>query len=251
MVDERSNTLTNDLLVKQYLIRKPPSQEELLKAAEYHFSTSKNFRLAYGFAKHLVEDFHAGFPARFLVAQSAQRLDFFRTRTAYLQELIRTYPDSSAAVKEYVDDKLNETVQSTTFVRTFPIDNIVDMSPRQQFKDTVSQVTHWIRMAYMYFRNSQLHHADSLCRHVEPLIRANDKLGDAVPLETYYNTYAATNFFLGDIQSAIDHLAPLILTNAQSPTVRNLGRRINWRLRLREQRNGPEAIDESVRGPAR
>jgi hypothetical protein len=138
-------------------------------------------------------------------------------------------------------------MQSTTFVRTFPIDNIVDMSPRQQFKDTVSQVTHWIRMANMYFRNGQLHHADSLCRKIEPLVRANEKLGDAVPLEMYYNTYAATSFFLGDIQSAIDHLAPLILTDAESPTVRSLGRRINWKLHLQEQHEGSGVTDESVR----
>jgi spermidine synthase len=235
--DERRNMLTRDLLVKQYLTRRSPSEEELYDTAEFFFSVSIHYRIAYGIAKHLVKDLHAGAPARFLLAQASQKLDINQPRTPFLREVLRISPQVSTALAQYTDDMLNEAIQSSTFLKTFPLDSIVAMIPQAQVQDTVAQVARLIRIADLYLRNSELRQADSVCKQIEPLVRRSDSLGNAVPLATFYQTSAATKLFLGDIQSAIDHLAPLILTKAESPDVRNIGRRIQWRLQLQEDTN--------------
>jgi spermidine synthase/tetratricopeptide (TPR) repeat protein len=234
--DERFDTLSN-LFLKDFIKTNRINDNELLSAARYHYSKSKNFRLAYAYSRYVGELNPKSYEPNFLSLQAKEKLYFNDAAKNELESLLRIFPDSSILLNRYANILLNENLNATNSIHIYELAEIEKKFLKAVQTDTLSKVKLYIQLAAVFLKNSELDKAIEYCKKAENIFKDRKDILPLVSLSDFYYTYATASMHMNDYEKVIEYFLQLINSNPNHPQKELLRRRLDWRLKLQDQTN--------------
>ncbi len=226
--DEKFDTLSNSLFVKEYIKKFPPDKNQMINAINYNLNTNVNIRYAFGLSKHLIELYPKDYTANILYSKSYKKLGLASSGSTTFDKLISLFPDSVQVVKDFNNRVILENTNATTFLKTFSIKKEVDAFIKTTKPENIPLVNVYLQVAKDYLQNSEYDKAEEICMRVESIIRANPEIIKSIDAESYFYYGAVAALQMKDIERVIGYYSALINFNGNFNDIFHLRRLISW-----------------------
>lgn len=228
--DEKFDAYDNRLLLADYINVYPPSDDEIMNAAEYHYITTLNKRFTYGLTKTLLENGNSDFTPRhfYLKSLNAMNLDSYKKNA--LLKLMSEHPDSTNYKRDYLNIVVKENVNATNMLNVFSIEEESDQFIEITADDSVSMGKLYIQLARNYLLNSEIDLAEIYCGKAVELIDDYPDIIDEIPLAELYYNYAVVNSLKNNFELTFEYYYKLLNTNSGFDRLPILRRLVAWKL---------------------
>lgn len=229
--DEKFDTLSNSLLIKDFVAGYHPNKNEFINAIEYNLNTNVNSRFAYGLSKYLRELYPTDYKTNLLFSKSFKKISIISSSPAVLEKLIILFPDSSQIIKDYNNEMILEKTNATTFLKLFSIKEEARAFIKTTKPDRVSMAAVYLQLAKIYLLNGEYSSAENLCARVEKILRENPSLINSIDAESYYYFGAVSALYRNDIEKVIGYFFALVNLNRNFDDIFHLRRLMAWQIR--------------------
>jgi hypothetical protein len=229
--DEKFDTLSNSLLIKEYFRSHHPTKNDFINAIEYSLNTTLNSRFAYGLSKYLLELYPADYQINLLFAKSIKKLGITNSATAVLGRLISSFKDSMQIIKDYSNEMILEKTNATTFLKLYSINEEARAFINSTKSDSVSKAAVYLQLAKIFLLNGEYSAAEDMCARVENILRANPTLLKSIDAESYYYFGAVSSLYKDDIEKVIGYFFALVNLNRGFDDIFHLRRLMEWYIR--------------------
>lgn len=227
--DEKFDTLSNSLLIKDFVAGYHPNKNEIINAIEYNLNTNVNSRFAYGLSKYLKELYPTDYQTNLLFSKSLKKINITSFSPALLEKLIVLFPDSAQIIKDYNNEMILEKTNATTFLKLFSIKEEAGTFIKTTKPDSVSMVAVYLQLAKIYLLNGEYSSAENLCARVEKILRENPNLIKSIDAESYYYFGAVSALYRNDVEKVIGYFFALVNLNRNFEDIFHLRRLMAWR----------------------
>ena len=229
--DEKFDTLSNSLLIKNFVAVDPPNKDDIINAIEYNLNTNVNSRFAYGLSKYLRELYPTDYRTNLLFSKSFKKLGITNSSTAVLEKLIALFPDSAEIIKDYGNETILEKTNATTFLKLYSIKEEASAFIKTAKPDSVSKVAVYLQLSKIYLLNGEYSSAENLCARIEKILRDNPKLINSIDAENYYYLGAVSALYRNDIEKVVGYFFALTNLNRNFNDTFHLRRLMAWQIR--------------------
>ena len=229
--DERFDTLSTGLLVKDYVKLFPPSQKEMINAAEYALNTSKSARFAYGISKYLLGDYPDDYSINEIYSKAYEALGIYNIRIPSLEKLIKLYPDSSNSINELNNLRLLQDINASTFLKVFSIKELGDEFQKIAVPDSLSKTKVMIQLAKAYLQNGEMQWAKALIDTAETYLTGSPALAKQLKMDDYYYVSSMTALYYKENEKLFKNYLALLNTNPKYESLLKLRRSVSWYLK--------------------
>jgi spermidine synthase/MFS family permease len=226
--DERLDTISNGLFIKEYYKLFPPTYDEIMKTANYHFKQTNNYSFSYALSSLLTENMQS-YESKYLSILTEEKLNISSSNLFLLDELVASYPDSVQIVFDYHNALIEKKISQTSFLKVYDIKESADKLVKRLSGNTINVATNKIKIAKLYFQNSQFDQAFNICIEVDTMLTKEPNLGKSIPLDDYCYIYSLSSLYLGKYDMAFSYLVSLFTINNNYPLKDFLFRKIDWR----------------------
>ncbi len=231
--DERLDTVSNGLLIKDYIKKHAVTIPELQNTVSYHTNRTKVVRFAYGLAKHLNEiDTSALSKKLFVDAKENFTLD--KNRYWFFEKLHNDLPTAKEIKKDYLDAAILEKINSTTFLHVFSLKKEAGQLLLLQEKDSVSQTRINIQLAKSYFYNGEYESAHKHISLAENLILNNITMKQKINIDNYLYYNSMISLYRKDFERVFVNYMALTNKNSSYSNLNILRRTTQWVLNNKE-----------------
>ncbi|MCX6169604.1 MAG: fused MFS/spermidine synthase [Ignavibacteriales bacterium] len=228
--DEKFDTLSNSLLIKDFVASYHPTKDDFINAIEYNLNTNVNNRFAYGLSKYLRELYPTDYKANLLYSKSFNKLGITNSSTAALEKLIVLFPDSAQIIKDYNNQEILEKTNATSFLKLYSIKEEASAFIKTTKPDSVSMVAVYLQLAKIYLLNGEYSSAENLCARVEKILRENPSLIKLIDTESYYYYGAVSALYRNDVEKVIGYFFALTNLNRNFDDIFHLRRLMAWQI---------------------
>lgn len=230
--DEKFDTLSSGLYIKEYAKKYPPQKNDLLNTIDYALNTSKNYRFAFGLSKYLKELFPNDYQTNLLYSFANEKLEIINARRSSLEHLINLFPDSLQVNKDYNNILLNEKSNASTFLHVFSIKNESISFIGTTKPDSASRLSVYIQLAKAFLQNSEILNADEMLIISENYLRRSPLLINSVKADDFYYVGAAINLYKKEYEKVIGYYLALVNYNSNYENLFRLRKLVSWRLKM-------------------
>ncbi|MHB8929467.1 MAG: fused MFS/spermidine synthase [Melioribacteraceae bacterium] len=229
--DEKFDTLSNSILIKDFVAENHPNKDDIINAIEYNLNTNVNNRFAYGLSKYLRELYPTDYKTNLLFSKSFKKLGITNSSTAVLEKLIALFPDSAEIIKDYNNEAILEKTNATTFLKLYSIKDEASAFIKTAKPESVSRVAVYLQLARIYLLNGEYSSAEDLCARVEKILRDNPNLISSIDTENYYYLGAVSALYRNDIEKVLGYFVALTNLNRNFNDTFHLRRLMAWQIR--------------------
>jgi len=234
--DEKFDTLSNSLLIKDFIKNRPVRKDEILDAVKYNLKYSLNFRYCFGLSRYLREKYPDDYETNYYYAISLEKFGLLNQTTPILEKISASFPDSIQNKIKYYDALILEKINATTFIKFSSISSevnyIISVSP----KDSVSVIRMLSKYATVYRKNSDYINAQYLCDKIEQYTINNKNLLKHINSEEFFFTGALANFYQDDYQKVYSYYLSLMNSRADTDNLIRMRRLIEWWIKNKSSR---------------
>jgi hypothetical protein len=137
LFDEKFDTLSNGLFVKEYVKKYPPDKNNIVNTINYNLNKNVNSRFAFGLSKYLLEKYPVDYTTNLLFSKSYKKLGLASSGATTLEKLISLFPDSVQVIKDYNNESVLEKTNATTFMKLFSLRKEADAFIRTTKPDSI------------------------------------------------------------------------------------------------------------------
>jgi hypothetical protein len=226
--DEKFDTLSNSLLIKDLVKSRPVQKEEVLNAVKYSLKYMHNFRYCFALTRNLREQYPDDFETNHFYAVSLENFGILNQTTALLEKNSSIYPDSIQCRIDYYNALILEKINSTTFLKCCPISNEVNYLISSSVKDSVAVLKILYRFATVYRKNSDYKNAQDLCTRIEQYTLNNKNLLKYINLEEFFFTGTLVNFYQHNYEKVYPYYLALMSSPGVTDNLIRLRRLLAW-----------------------
>ncbi len=231
--DEKFDTLSSGLLIKDFIKHNIPTKNDVINAFNYQLNELKNYRFSYGLARYL-NNLHPGDETSertLLTILSAINIE--SPRKPILNKLIEQSPDSLQYIKDYNNILLNENMNATSFLKIFSIDNQASAFIKNTKPDSVSILSVYIQLAKAYYENSEFPQSKKLIQRSEKMLAADTSLirNPKVSMDDYFFVHSILSWYDNDPEAVFVNYLALINHNPSYYNLFKLRRLVSWGLK--------------------
>lgn len=228
--DEKFDTLNSGLLVKDYIKKNQISNSEFVDAINFHLQHSKNYRFAYGLARLLYERDNSNSFAAEIKSQLEDKLNLIKYNTSDLIINHQKFPQSQKLAENFANQILSENINSTNFMKIFPINQAESILIKYHNSDPLSDFKLYSKLAVVSLQNSEYKKAFDYCIKAEKIFQQNPDLFNQTDLSEYFYTFALSAIYLNEFGKVIEYFIQLINYNQNYPSKKFLSKRIEWKV---------------------
>ncbi|MCF8240056.1 MAG: fused MFS/spermidine synthase [Melioribacteraceae bacterium] len=226
--DEKFDTLSNSLLIKDYkFIDDSANNRAVLNSALYHFNTTKNYRFVYGLLGYLIDRNYSSEEIHRTFLDAGNFLGI----NTLLSENNKLNTENLVYKRELLNELMKKYLNETNFLRVKKINEIADGFLQLVQRDTIEQIKFDLSLAQNFLQNTQYAEADSLCAEITKLVMANNNLATHINLGDYYYTYAMVSLFMGNYQITFENYMNLLNVNPNYDELNRLRRWVSYTFR--------------------
>jgi spermidine synthase len=226
--DDKLDTIKNGLFLKKYAELYPPTSEELIKTASYHFQQTNNFRFSYALTSYLPDNAQ-NYESKYLAIHSEEKLGISSSKILALNELIAFYPDSVQIIFDYNNELINKRINQTSFLKIYDIKKYTDKLLTNTSSNSVRLATNKIKIAELFLQNSQYYQAFNICVEIDSMLSKDADLGKLIPVDDYCYVYSMASLNIGRYDLAFNYLVSLVTINTNYQMKDYALRKVNWR----------------------
>ena len=226
--DEKLDTLNNRLYIKNYVKENFPTKEDILGAALYHRSVTKNYQFCYGLTKYLESESLNNYESDVLSAVTYKDFKLNNIRSIMHEKLAEKYPESIVIHEEYLNDILSETTTASTFLKIFSMKDISKEFIRISAGKTDAIPYVYLQVAEGLLSNSEIISAFIVSTRLEKWLNRNPKVIRNFPMDRFFYTYARTLAYLKYTKKYSAIYSQLLQKYPNSPLLSSLKRRTEW-----------------------
>lgn len=230
--DEKFDTLTRNLLVKQFYNNNIPTNEDILNCIEFHHNKTKNYRLAYGLSKYLLTKDKSNLNATLKRFLNEGELNLFKYNIKDLDYAYSIHNNSNQLAGMLANQLLTENVNASNFMKVFSIDEAEKILLSHHNSEKLSDLRFFIQLATVFLKNSQPDKAIEYCYKAEEILKNNPQLIDKYDLSEFYYTFATSALYLDNYEKVIEYFIQLLNYNQSYEPKKILSKKIEWRVRL-------------------
>ncbi|OGV21938.1 MAG: hypothetical protein A3J84_04740 [Ignavibacteria bacterium RIFOXYA2_FULL_37_17] len=232
LFDEKFDTLSSGLYIKEYVKKYPPQKSDLLNTINYAMAVSNNYRFAFGLSKHLKEIFPNDYQANLQYSLAYERLGIVNARLLSLEKLVYLFPDSLQINKDYNNILLNEKINASTFLHVFSIKSESDSFIETTKPDSVSRLSVYIQLAKAFLQNSEFQNAEEMLAVSEKLLKGSPTLIKSVKSDDFYYAGAMINLYKKEYEKVFGYYMALINHNPNYENLFRLRKLVTWHLKM-------------------
>ena len=230
--DEKFDTLSSDLYIKEYAKKYPPQKNDLLNTIDYALNTSKNYRFAFGLSKYLKELFPNDYQTNLLYSIAYEKLGIINARFSSLERLVNLYPDSLQINKDFNNILLNEKSNASTFLHVFSIKNESNSFVGTTKRDSISRLRVYIQLAKAFLQNSEIPNAKEMLTISENYLNRSPLLIKSVKADDFYYVGALINLYKKEYEKVIGYYLALVNYNYNYENLFRLRKLVAWHLKM-------------------
>ncbi len=228
--DEKFDTLSNGLLVKEYIKKNQISNSDIEDAINFHLRHSMNYRFAYGLARLLYEKDNSNSFAAGIKSQLEDKLNIIKYNTSDLIINHQKFPQSQKLAENFANQILSENINSTNFMKIFPISQAESILIKYHNIDPLSDFKLYSQLAVVSLQNSEYKKAFDYCIRAEKIFQQNPDLFNQSDLSEYFYTFALSAIYLNEYGKVVEYFIQLVNYNQNYPSKKFLSKRIEWRV---------------------
>lgn len=237
--DEKFDTLNSGLLIKDYIKNNSVQTSEIIDAINFHLRHSKNLRFAYGLARLLTEKDKSNYFAAEVRTQLEDKLKIIKYNTSDLFKNYQKFSNSKKLAENLANQILSENINSTNFMKVFPINEAEEILLKHHQSDAKSDFKLYSQLAIASLQNSEIKKSFDYCIKAEKIFQSNPDLLNELDLSEYFHTFALSALHLNEYGEVIEYFIQLINYNQNYPSKKFLSKRIEWKVnqdkRLKEK----------------
>jgi len=226
--DEKFDTLSNSLLVKDFLKNYRVQKNEIINAIKYNLKYSNNFRYCFGLARYLKEKYPDDYESNYYYAVSLEKFNILNQTTPVLERISLLYPDSTKNKIEYYNALILEKINATTFIKNNPINNEVNFIISASLTDSVTVIKVLSKFATVYRKNSDYINSQYLCDRIEQYTLNNKNLLKYINLEEFFYTGALANLYQHNFEKVYSYYIALMNSPSTTDNLFRMRRLIAW-----------------------
>jgi hypothetical protein len=230
--DEKFDTLSNSLLVKDFLKNHLVQKNEIINAVKYNLKYSNNFRYCFGLARYLREMYPDDYETNYYYALSLEKFSLLNQATPVLERISLLYPDSIKNKIEYYNALILEKINATTFIKCNPINNEVNFIISASSMDSVTVIKVLSKFATVYRKNSDYINAQYLCDRIEQYTLNNKNLLKYINFEEFFFTGALANFYQGNYEKVYSYYIALMNSLGTTDNLFRMRRLLAWWVKI-------------------
>jgi len=235
--DEKFDTLNQNLIVKQFVKQYKPDFNEIKNAIEYHINKTNNYRFAYSLANYLLETYGENNWVFETKAQLEEKLGIIKIDISDLEKALNQLPDAKALKRFYSNQMLIKTLNSSSFMRIYSLENIEKIYLQTLSTDTVKLISSYQTLAFSFLKNSEPTKALKYCELIENIITKNPSYVEKINLSDYFFVYANVGFLLNKYDKVIEKFISLINYNPNYELKPYLSKKIEWYVKEMRKRS--------------
>jgi spermidine synthase len=231
--DEKFDTLSNSLLVKDFAKSQVVQKNEIIDAVKYNLKYSYNYRYCFGLTRYLKEIYPDDYETNYYYAVALEKLGLLNQTTPILEKLSFSYPDSIQNKIKYYNALILEKINATTFIKSFSIKDEVNFIISSTPKDSVKVIKTLSGYAVIYQKNSDYKNAQSLCDRVEQYSLNNKNLLKYINLEEFFYTGVIANLYENNYEKVYSYYLALINSPTTTDNLIRMRRLLSWWVKVR------------------
>jgi spermidine synthase len=235
--DEKFDTLSNSLLVKDFLKNHLVQKNEIINAIKYNLKFSNNFRYCFGLARYLREKYPDDYESNYYYAVSLEKFSILNQVTPVLERISLLYPDSIKNKIEYYNALILEKINATTFIKSNPINNEVNFIISASSMDSVTVIKVLSKFATVYRKNSDYINAQYLCDRIEQYTLNNKNLLKYINLEEFFFTGALANLYQRNFEKVYSYYIALMNSHCTTDNLFRMRRLLAWWVKINNSGN--------------
>lgn len=228
--DEKLDTLSNGLFIKDYAKTFPLTRDEILSAANLHFDQTNNYRFSYALT-NFIPPTAQNYESKYLSILSEQKLGISSSGVMGLHEILGAYPDSIQIIFDYYNALISKKLNQSSFLKVYDIKEYTNKLLENLSANPVSIATNKIKIAKLFFQNSQFQEAFNMCVEVDSMLSNSPDLGKAIPIDDYCYVYSMSSLYLQKYDMAFSYLISLITINNNYYLKDYALRKVDWRMK--------------------
>jgi len=229
--DERLDTVSRGLFIKDYIKQNRVSIPEIQNAITYHTQKTKVTRLAYGLAKHLNEIDTKSSLSRKLLLEAKESFMLDKNLHWLLEKAHTSFPLSKEIEMEYLNSDINERINSTTFFRVFSLEKTARRLLLLHDKDSVSQTRINIQLAKSCFFNGEYELAYKYISTAEQYILNNVSMKNKLNIDDYLFVNSMISLYRKDNEKLFVNYMALTNKNPNYSHLNLVRRSTQWYLK--------------------
>ncbi len=226
--DEKFDTASGGLLVKELVKISPPGKSSLISAVEYFLKTNANGRYAYGLSSYLKELYPDDYNSNYLFAKSVENISSMNYRSPLFVKLTALFPDSARSAKDLGNALILEKTNATTFLKLFSINKEADAFLKTTNPDQLSKLKVYLQLTSAFLLNSEYVSAADLFSKAETALNASPDLAYQINGEEFLYLGAVVNMHAADYQKVISYYLALVNNNRNYSDRFHLRRMMSW-----------------------
>ncbi|MFA5806282.1 MAG: fused MFS/spermidine synthase [Melioribacteraceae bacterium] len=230
--DEKFDTLSSGLYIKEYVKKYPPQKNVLLNTIDYALNISKNYRFAFGLSKYLKELFPNDYQTNLLYSLAYEKLGIINARLSSLERLVNLFPDSLQIKKDYNNIILNEKINASTFLQIFSIENESKSFIGTTKPDSISRLSVYIQLAKAFLQNSEILNAEEMLAFSENYLKRSPSLIKSVKADVFYYVGAMINLYKKEYEKVFGYYLALMNHNPNYENLFRLRKLVSWHLKM-------------------
>lgn len=228
--DDKFDTLSSGLLVKEFIKQYKPSDDEIIDAIEYNNRITKNYRLVYGLSRYLTEKNINNVTASKYKFQSELEMKIVKYDKIGLINSLKANRESAEISSFYANQIISENVNASNFFKIFPIDEAEKIFARFVRNDDFSKFKLFVQLSLVFFKNSQFDKSYEYCLKAEELLKKNPDFSELIDLSEFYYTFSMLGIYLDKPDKVIEYFIQLINYNQNYEKKKFLSRIIEWKV---------------------
>lgn len=236
-LDEKFDTLNQNLLVKKFIRNYKVEDDEIINAIEFHQNKTKNFRLVYGLSRYLLSKNYINTNVALSKFYSEVEMNIIRYNSLDLQKIFSNHSQSSKLAELVVNQILTENLNATNFLKIFSIEGAIRILLNHQNSDELSSLKLFTQLASVYLKNSQPDKAIEYCFKAEEILKNNPDLTDKIDLSEFYYTFATSALYLDNYGKVIEYFIQLINYNQNYEPKKFLSKKIEWSVLMNKRKS--------------
>jgi len=226
--DEKFDTLSNSLLVKDFVKIQSVQKNEIIDAVKYNLKYLHNFFYCFGLTRYLKKQYPDDYETNYYYAVSLEKFGLLNQTTHVLERISSFYPDSIQNKIEYYNALILEKINATTFIKCSPIINEVNFIISTSPMDSVTVIKELSKFATVYRKNSDFLNAQNLCDRIEQYTYNNKNLLKYINLEEFFYTGALANLYQDNYEKVYSYYLALMNSPGATDNLIRMRRLLRW-----------------------
>lgn len=228
--DEKFDTLSSGLIVKDFVKRYKISEEDIAQTISYQTNVAKNHRFVYGLSRYLNQLNSSNLTAQISKFKTEEEMKIIKYDKWDLNEKLKINRSSRDLSVFFANQIISENLNASNFLYIFKVDEAAEIFQKFVRNDDFSKFQLYIQLSNIFFRNSQFDKAYDYFVKSEELLKKNPDFSERIDLSEFFYNFSTCAIYLDKPEKVIEYYIQLMNYNLNYEKKKFLSKRVEWKV---------------------